>query len=121
MATILIVDDEPWVAEKLKELLPAHTLLCAYTVKEARALFRKQRRSIDAILFDGYMDPSDPTPTTLRLIAEIRASLFDRPLIGISRDGEMRVKQINHGCTSAMSKTPMDRLVTHVAAQLAAN
>lgn len=118
MATILIVDDEPWVAERLKALLPDHTLLCAYTIKEARALFRKHRHSINLILFDGYMDSKDPTPTTLGLITEIRTSSFERPMVGISRDSGMRARQIGHGCTSAINKTPLEQLAVHVEAQL---
>lgn len=119
MATILLVDDEPWVAEEFAKLLPNHALLCAHTVNDGRALFKKHRHSIDLILFDGYMDSKDPSPTTLGLIAEIRALSFERPMVAISRDLGMRSKQLNHGCTSAINKTPLERLAAHVAAQLA--
>ncbi|MFZ2886452.1 MAG: response regulator [Minisyncoccia bacterium] len=109
MASILIVEDRAVVIADLEMALKGHRLFVAETGAAAQILFERHQAVIDIALLDGYLDPQDPVKNTLEFIKYMRASGFKKPMVAISGDTRMCIRQQEVGCSHQVVKHPTDK------------
>jgi len=97
---VLVVEDNRMLQRMLTVRFEGRaTVLSAYTIDEARALFAANRDSIHLIVLDGCLRSAFQvqTPDTLPLIPEFRAT-FRGPIIAASSIVKFRRVMMEAGC-----------------------
>ena len=85
------------------------TLIEASTLDEARERFFEHRESLAAIALDACLHGDEPD--TLPLLAEMRASDFQGPIIACSSSPDYRQELMKAGCDFESSKEKLPKLL----------
>jgi DNA-binding NarL/FixJ family response regulator len=114
--TVLVIDDDPHIAEKMRLLLPECRILAAYSGVDGIAMVRANPEAFDLVMLDLQM----PHPGVL-VAAQIRASAPYMRILPYSGVPAFEDELVALGCADLLPKArPIEEQQRHIRGVLAA-